>query len=412
MIQLLLAVLLLLLLSAISSGSEVALFAVPYSQVLSAHEAGQRGARALKRVKENMARPIMVIVIWNNVANIVGSIAVGALAARQFGDTWLGVFSAALTLAVIIFAEIIPKTIGEKYSLQLALAVATPVLILSRALLPLIVMIELLTRPFLRSTPLSTSEEEIKALTRLGGQSGVIEQDEQELIHRVFQLNDVTASAILTPLSMVDALRADATVGQVREQVLNFNHTRLPIFKDGRIDRVTGIVNVRAVLRALAEDRGDLPVSDLAEDVSFVADAMTADDLLRHFQKKRHHLAVVVNGVGTVLGVVTLEDVLEELVGEIDDETDVESLRVQEIKPGIIRAHALSDVREVNQALGTSLPEEGRIGEYIVEELGRLPHQGERFELEELSCLVEEATPRGIRSVQLMRSDPPPTEEV
>ncbi len=410
MLLLLAAVLTLLILSAISSGSEVALFAVPYSQVLSAYESGRRGGRALKRVKENMARPIMVIVIWNNVANIVGSIAVGALATRHFGDAYLGAFSAALTLAVIIFAEIIPKTIGEKYALRLALAVAPPVLLLSRALLPLIVMIELLARPFLRSTPLTTSEEEIRALTRLGGQAGVIEQDEQELIHRVFQLNDVTAGAILTPLAMVDALPAEATVGEVREQVLNFNHTRLPIFEGGRIDRVTGIVNVRAVLRALAEDRGDLPVSDLAETVSFVVDAMPADDLLRHFQKRRHHLAVVVNGVSTVLGVVTLEDVLEELVGEIDDETDVESLRVQELRPGVVRAHALSDVREVNQALGTSLPEEGRVGEYIVEALGRLPRQGERFELGELSCLIEEATPRGIRSVQLTRRPPPPDE--
>jgi len=401
MVLLTAAVLAVIVLSALSSGSEVALFSVNYSQVLTAEEEGQRGAKTLRRVKENMARPIMAIVIWNNVANIVGSIAVGAIAAQVFGDKWLGVFSGVLTLLVIIFAEIIPKTIGEKHALKMALIVAPLVLALSRLLFPLIILIELLVRPFVRDTPLTTSEAEIQALTRLGAQNDVIDEAERELIQRVFQLDDVTAGDILTPLGMVDALDGAHTVSEARDQVLNFNHTRLPVFRDGRLNQIVGVVNVRAILRVLAEDRGSILVEELADDVNFVVDAMPGDDLLRYFQETKAHLAVVVNGVGTVLGVVTLEDVLEELVGEIDDETDITPVRILPLDEGGYRAHALCELREINHALGTTLPEGGRLGERVVEELGRLPARGETFLLDGLLCEIDEASPRGIRWLKL-----------
>ena len=405
MVVLIVAVVAVLLLSALSSGAEVALFSVTYSQVLSSEAEGQRGARTLRRVKENMARPIMAIVIWNNVSNIVGSIIVGAIAAEQFGDKWLGAFSAVLTLLVIIFAEIIPKTVGEQHSLRLALVVAPAVLALSGLLLPLIVLIELLVRPFTSEILITTSEAEIQALTRLGAQNEVIDEDERELIQRVFQLDDITAGDILTPLAMVDALDATLSVGEARSKVLHFNHTRLPVFRDGRLNQITGVVNVRAVLRALAEDRGEIMLDELADDVNFVPDAMPGDDLLRHFQETKAHLAVVVNGVGTVLGVVTLEDILEELVGEIDDETDITPVRILPLDEGGFRAHALCELREINSTMGSSLSEGGRLGERIVEELGRIPSRGETFNLEDLACEIDEASPRGIRWIKLTKRD-------
>jgi CBS domain containing-hemolysin-like protein len=395
--QLVLAVLILLTLSALASGAEVALFAVPYSQVLTAHEEGRRGSHALKRVKEQMARPIMAIVVWNNVSNIVGAIGAGV-----FGDKWLGVFSAVLTMMVILFAEITPKTLGERYAERIALLVAPPVLVLSRLMTPLLWCIEQFVRPFVKDgATLSTSEEEIQALTRLGRQTGVIEADESELIQRVFRLNDVTAGDILTPTPQLDALDCELNLAEAREQVLKVTHTRLPIYKPDNPGEIIGVVNVRDLLAELAQGRDTQLVTELASEPSFVPETMVGDDLLRHFQATKQHLAVVVNGMGTVLGVVTLEDVIEELVGEIIDETDVERVRIQRISPEAVRVQAMTDIREINRILGSQIPDEGRIGERVIEELGRIPAEGESFPMDGLHCTVEDATPRGIRWLKL-----------
>jgi len=178
MIELALSVFVLLVSSALASGTEVALFSVPYGQVLHAVSEKRRGASALKGIKDSMARPIMAIVIVNNVSNIVGTIIVGALAARVFDSTWLGLFSAALTFMVIVFAEIIPKTVGERFAPAIAMNMAVPVLYATRIMLPLIWIIELLTRPFAgKDSGQVTSEAEIRALTQLGQQTGAIEAD-------------------------------------------------------------------------------------------------------------------------------------------------------------------------------------------------------------------------------------------
>ncbi len=404
---LILSVLLLLVASGLSSCSEVALLSAPYGQVLSADEEGRAGAKTLRAVKENIARPLMTIVIWNNVANIVGSIVVGALAARHFDSTGVGVFSAVLTLLVIVVAEIIPKTIGERYAMPIALAIAPIIQVLTVVLLPLIVVIDLVVRPFRRREPLSTSEAEIEALATLGQRAGVIEPDEQEMIHRVFRLNDVTAWDIMTPLSSGEVLRGDQTVDEIRSLVRSFTHSRLPVLGSGP-NEVLGLVNVRALLEAVAEGRGEVALSELAGPVDYVAKNMVCDDLLRHFQGSRRHLALVVDALGTVLGLVTIEDVLEELVGEIIDETDVEERQIKRLSRDEILADAATDVAHVNRFFKVDLPEGGRLGELVVKGLGHIPTVGMLYEVEGVELIVERATPQRIETLRIRKPPPEP----
>ena len=216
MTALVLTVLAVLAASALASGTEAALFAVGYPQVLAAVERRRRGSLALRKLQEDLTRPIMAIVIWNNVANIGGSILVGGMAAEQLGSRWLGAFSALLTFLVILFSEIIPKTLGERHALTVGLWVARPVQLLTRSLMPIIALVELLVRPLAPAKVRSTSEAEIRALTRQGGREGTIEQDESELIQRVFRMNDMTAGMIMTPLAQVDALEHADRVLYVR----------------------------------------------------------------------------------------------------------------------------------------------------------------------------------------------------
>lgn len=413
MIELAFSVLILLISSALASGTEVALFSVPYGQVLHAVSEKQRGATALKQIKDNMARPIMAIVIINNISNIVGSIVVGALAARYFAkisdttseiDIMVAVFSAALTFMVIVFAEIIPKTIGERFSQPIAMRTAVPVLYITRAFFPLIWSIELLTRPFAsKEGGQVTSEEEIRALTRLGQQTGAIEADESELIQRVFHLNDVTAWDIMTPLSKVDSLDGRLTLGETRHQLMTLTHTRLPVHS-GSLNKVTGVVHLRDMLQALSNDQDGLLVQDLAKPPSFIPETAAGDDLLRHFQRKKQHLAIVVDAFGTVLGILTLEDVLEELVGDIVDETDIEPNQIQRLSKNELLVDASVEMAHIKRALKASMPPQGRIGEQLIAHLGHIPAVGDVIQLHDVQVTIDEATPRAVKKLRVVKA--------
>lgn len=423
MSELAIAVALLLLFSAIASGTEAALFAIPKSKVVSFLDEGRSSALALMTIKDNMERPIMAIVILNNIANIVGSMIVGALAAQTFDGAYIGpvsvigLFSAGLTFAVITFSEIIPKTIGERKHEKIALFAAPLVLLGSRVMLPLIICIELITNPLLKLVKAGehiTSEAEIRALSEMGSQTGAIEQDELEMIHRVFELNDVKAWDIMTPLAKVDALDGRDSLNEIKDNIFELTHTRLPVH-EGSFKKVIGVVHLRDILQALVMGEGDTPVSSHVKTPTYILESASGDALLEHFQKTKQHLAIVVDALGTVLGILTLEDVLEELVGEIHDETDVEAVEVLQLSPDTVIALAEANTEEVADLLNISLPEL-RVGEMLAASLERIPLQNEIFLMHGLEVTIVEATPRAVVRVSMrrLRADelPDPESEV
>jgi len=405
MTTLLIAVLAVLIASALASGTEAALFAVGYPQVLAAVDRRLKGALVLRRLQRDLTRPIMAIVIWNNVANIGGSILVGSLAARELGSAWLGAFSALLTFLVILFSEIIPKTLGERNALAVALWVARPVTWLTRLLLPAIVVAELLIRPLTPASERKTSEDEIRALTRQGGREGVIEADESELIQRVFRMNDTTAGMIMTPLAQVDTLEAGRPIGDLTTWTRAATHTRIPLHRADDINSVVGVVNVRQILQALADGRQEQPVAALAAEPWFVPSSIRTDDLLRTFQARKQHLAVVVDGLGTLQGVVTLEDVLEELVGEIEDETDLESQDLVRLSNEALLVQPEAAMKDVAHALGVPCEKHGRIATLLVEDLGRIPKARERITWRGLSVEILEARRQRITLLRVERNE-------
>ena len=320
---LLLSVFLLLLFSGLTSMAEAAIFSVPLSRVHLAVDKKRRGSRRLRRIKEDIQRPVATLVILNNCVNICGSIAVGFLARDEWGSDVVAVFSAVLTFLVIVFAEIIPKTIGVRFSEGIALAAAPPLLLVTQFLFPLIWVIERIIRPFSGNRPVPVpSEEEIRVLARLGNETGQISGHENELIHRAFLLNDVTAEDIMTHRLKLSSLAAEERLGNLRPEDIDYSHSRLLVTEGGDLDKIRGVAFQRDLLLAMAQSRTDLTVGDLEKPVSFVYKSTLAHKLLQQFQRTRQHLFVVVDEYGGTSGVVSLEDVLEELVGEIHDETD------------------------------------------------------------------------------------------
>ena len=245
-----------------------------------------------------------------------------------------------LTFAVIIGSEIIPKTVGERYSEPIAMAVAAPVLLLTRLLFPLIWLIERIVAPINRGDPprLTTDEAEIALLARIGHKEGAIQSDEAAFIERVFSLNDTTARMIMTPRVSLTWLAGDRTLRQVRDDVVQSQHTRILVVGES-VDQVIGVVRRGRLLAAMIRADHDRPIRELARPVRLVPDTTTADILLRSFQQTRQHLAVVIDEFGGVAGVVTLEDVLEVLTGEIVDETDLAEDLQAEARARLARKH-------------------------------------------------------------------------
>jgi CBS domain containing-hemolysin-like protein len=322
MLQLAIAIFIMLAGSALCSGTETALLSVPLLKARQLAQSNKSAAVALYAIRQQINRPIATIVILNNLFNIVGSITIGSIAANVFGDALLGVFSGILTFSVIVFAEILPKTLAERYAVPIALMVAMPVRTVTWLFSPVVWLLERITAPFMaRGQSPITNEAEIKLMAAIGHQEGIIEADEAEMIRRVFRLNDMKSVNIMTPRVALTHLPGDLTIAAAQEKILNSQHSRI-LVTDTDIDHVLGIVLKNELLAALIRHQGNQAIRNVVRPVRFVSEAERADKLLQEFQKAREHLAVVVDEYGGVSGVVTLEDVLEVLTGEIVDETD------------------------------------------------------------------------------------------
>jgi CBS domain containing-hemolysin-like protein len=344
---------LLLLLGGIVTMSEAALFSVPLSRIHVAVDQKRHGSRRLLAIKQRIQRPVAAIVILNNAINILGSVYAAQIAEDIFGSPWLGAFSGLLTFLIIVFSEIIPKTIGERFAEPVALATAPWIIWSTRILLPLIWVMERITLPFTagRHTTI-TSEDEIRALATIGHKTGIISRHESEIIRRAFLLNDSTAKDMMTHRLMLSCLPAEKPLSELKPEEVGQLHSRILVAVEGDLDKVNGVAYQKDILLALAEGRTELTVGDLKHPVQFVYEATPAHRLLREFQRTHQHLFVVVDEYGGTSGVVSLEDVLEELVGEIEDEMDARETA---------KAQALADLRS-QLDLAKSSAREGMAG--------------------------------------------------
>lgn len=331
MLALIIAIITIVLGSAICSGAEAALLSISPIKVKQLAQSKKPAALALAGIRLKINRPIATIVMLNNICNIVGSIIFGSLVSKILGANWLVVSSALLTFLIIVFGEVAPKIIGQRYAEPICLMVAIPIKFLTVIFTPFVLLLEFATAPFVvRGQNLPTTDEaEIKFLTNVGFQEGVIEDDEAEMIQRVFQLNDLNASDLMTPRIIITYLKGEQTLDECQLDIIKSQHTRILVVDD-TIDNVTGLVLKDELLTAMIEKNGDRQINTLKRPVHFVPETNRADKLLKVFQENREHLAVVLDEYGGVAGVVTLEDVLEVLTGEIVDETD-RNVDLQEI---------------------------------------------------------------------------------
>ena len=321
MMVLALTVLLVVVISALCSLFEAVLYAVPVSHIESLAQGGYRSGRILQRLRSEVDRPIAAILSLNTIANTAGAAVAGALVASNLGESWVAYFSGLLTFAILIFSEVIPKTAGVVYSRPLAGIIARPLLVGVWLMTPLIWICRLATRLVSKQdSEKVVSEEDLIIMARLGLQTGSIEAHEAEVIQNVLSLQSRKAAHIMTPSTVVFSLPASLSLDRARQTPGMLEHSRIPVFEKDP-DDVVGLIHRRELLASPAGK--EATVGSLMGPVHFVPTTLTLDRLLRIFLERRQHLMIVVGEFGDVAGVVTLEDVLEEILGrEIMDEFD------------------------------------------------------------------------------------------
>jgi len=302
--------------------TEAAILSLPLVKARVLFEERRRGAKNLLFIKENIHIAVATIVILNNAVNIIGAIFVGHRVTYLFGSHWLGIASAILTFAIIIVSEVIPKTIGEYYKVRISLISARPLYVIMWLFRPFVGIIVLAATPFKKKFKLpKVTEQEIKIMLRLGRDAGTIETDEETLCNRVFKLNDLIASQMMKPIDNVYALQADSSLSEVRNAIVDSPYSRIVIYgKDP--SKIVGICQQRTLLREIAKDNYEAKVRDFMLRPIFVNENEKADRLLEKFQAYKQHLFIVQNSRKQNIGILTMEDVLEELFGEIYDEKE------------------------------------------------------------------------------------------
>ena len=311
-----------IVLSALCSMLEATLLSTPLSFITGLEEQGVRGAKRLKNLKQNPDRPISAILCLNTIANTVGASIVGSLVYEVYGDAIVGVFSTIFTLMILVFSEIIPKTIGTSYWRSLALPASSIINAMIFIAFPLVWTLEHLTRLIsARSNQVSVSREDISAMVSVATEEEVIEKDEKKMIQNLLKLDELTAHEIMTPSAVVEMAECGMSIREFYDSDLS--HSRIPVYDEENDEYVIGYVLRQEILEKMAEDSFSTKLIDITRPIMSFTEETSVSDIWEKMLEKKEHISVILDEYGSLRGIVTLEDVIETMLGhEIVDEKD------------------------------------------------------------------------------------------
>ncbi len=402
----------LILCGAFFGAAETALFAASRLTLRRMRDSGDRRARLAHQLLEDPGHLLTTLLAGNTIANVGSSVIATSIAlsllGRRAGEI---VAFIGATVLVLILAEIAPMTLAVRYADRFALNVAGTVRAVSVVLTPLVRLLSLagtaVVRPFggaiTPHAPLVT-EDQLRFLVQVGEEEGVIEEEEREMIHSIFEFGDTVVREVMRPRVDIIAVQAKATINEALGLMMESGHSRLPVY-EGSVDHIVGVVYVRDLLPALRQGRLDQPVGEVQRPPFFVPDAKKVDELFREMQGRKISMAIVVDEYGGTAGVVTMEDLLEEIVGEIQDEYDLEEKPSQLIDDRTAVVNGRTHIDEVNEILGLELPTEDvdTIGGLVYALAGHVPVQGETVSVAGAELRVERALGQRITKVRITR---------
>ena len=323
--------LLALVVSSICSVLEATLFSTPITFINTLEQQGAKGAARLKKLKTDIDRPISAILIVNTIANTVGASLVGAEAAKLFQSTGVGVISGLFTFLILVFSEIIPKTIGSNYWRNLAVPASAVIQGMIYITYPIVWLVEKFTHLLTDDSAPSVSREEVVAMVSTGAEEGVLEKEENKMIQNLLKLDDVTAHEIMTPSSVVTMAESSQTIREFYNSDDFAKFSRIPLYEEENDDYITGYVLKQEILEKLAQDKFNIKLKDLARPILSFNEDESVSNIWEKLLEKKEHISVIIDEYGSMRGIVTMEDVIETMLGfEIVDEKD-EVVDMQEL---------------------------------------------------------------------------------
>ncbi len=396
--------LLLLLLSAFFSSSETALFSLNTIKLRKMERRG-KDTRIISQLLEEPSRLLTTILIGNTVVNIVISVVATSLSLELFGSKGLGLAIGVVTFLLLIFGEVAPKTFAIEKGESLSLIVAKPLKYFSQLIFPLRNILRLIADSLIRLTRISSkkeptlTEEELKTIIDVGHREGVVKKGEREMIRSVLEFTDTEAKDIVTPRVDIKAASLDMTQQQFLEFARKIKHSKIPVYESS-IDKVVGVIYAKEIF--LNPQRNFV---ESIRPVAFIPGTKKIDDLLKAFDEQKTKIAIVVDEYGGTDGLVTSEDILEEIFGEIYDEFETPEHLIEKIDDKQFRVSGKLAISDLNERLDLNIPE----GEYetfagfVLELLDKIPVEGEKVKFKDLTFVVEKMIGKRIKTVLIRR---------
>jgi CBS domain containing-hemolysin-like protein len=413
-----LIIILCLIIIAVLSSSEVAFIAVNRIKLRSLIEKGNVNAEIVQKIRDEHDRLFSVVILSGNLFTILATSLGTALALYIFGEE-VGIIVATIvmTFLTVVFGELAPKTFAASHAEGIALAMARPIQLYMRLISPVVWIFRkssnFIIRLFggeIKPTPQFLTEEEMKAMINIGEEEGAIEEEEKKMLHNVFEFGDKKVSEAMVPRTEIVAIPEDAVVADVLKLVAEKGYSRYPVIKDN-VDNIIGVLYVKSIVKRMAEEEvtPQTPIKGFIKEAYYIPESKMVTALLDDMQKNKFQIAIVVDEHGGTAGLITLEDIMEEIVGGLQDEFEaIEAEReIEIIDESTFVVSGSTEIDEVNELIGVKLESEEfhTIGGFLFGLFGHLPKVGEQLRYQGLRFLILEMNGRRIEKIKITKLD-------
>jgi CBS domain containing-hemolysin-like protein len=399
----------LLLASAFFSAAEIALVSLSRFRLKPLLDKGMMGAVYVKRLKDDPRRLLTTILIGNNLVNTAAAAIATGIALETFSNNAIAIATGVMTFLILVVGEIIPKSLAVRFNVPFALFFAPLIWGLSIVLWPVVKFFQLILKIIdsaigIKKTQPTITEDELKSIVQMGEEEGAINELERTMIHRIFEFDDIPISEVMTNKAEMVMVSSKAQV----KDVLNINakkqFTRLPVYEKSR-ENIVGVLHVKDMMPYLKNGKRNTTVERLMRKPLFVPEAKKLDSLLRLFQKSKEHMAIVVNEHGSITGLITIEDVLEEIVGEIMDETDRVDPTIAKLSKKSWLVKGKTDIEELNEKLKMGIEDirAGTLNGFIQEQTGKIPTEGDSFEYGKFTVIVQRMEGHRVAAAKIVK---------
>ncbi|MGO1368127.1 MAG: hemolysin family protein [Senegalia sp. (in: firmicutes)] len=406
----------LIILSAIFSSSETAITTLKIAKIRKLRETNEKKALLLERIKKQINMMLSTILIGNNLVNILATAILTEITVEVFkGSSSTLISTAIMTIIILIFGEITPKTYAAQNPEKVSILIARPLVVLSFIFKPVLIILNFITGFFIKlmggdinHTGPFVTEEEIRSLVDVGEEEGVVKLQEKEMIENIFEIDHIDVGDVMVPRIDIIAVAEDDSMEDALEKITKFGHSRIPVYKES-IDNIVGILYAKDVLPFIGYKNVEInetKIIDIMRNAYYVPETKKVNKLLRELQFNKVHMAIVLDEYGGTEGLVTIEDILEEIVGDILDEYDVDIDLIEKINENTFNVKAEVSLEDINEIFLTDFPEEefDSLGGYIFNTLGRVPIKGDKLENSKISIIVKKVTNRRVILVEITKN--------